>query len=776
MKTTPWRLFVDIQFMQTGAFHRGMGQHVRGLFKSIVLHTPPEIESIFFVYSSNLDRVNIEQFKDELNQLKPDVKLSFHSIETCSHDLSVTGEYDSVYVNNANVVTDFYDKHKLGDDYWFNPCPMQEPVVPALPLNENLRKGVLWYDLMPYLMHDHYFPDATTPHAHSYLSRINMLLDYDQILTISETSKQDLVRYISLDPNLITNTQGWVNTEIQGEGNLPKGVRGPFFLLNASPEPNKNALNAIKAFGIFNSSHGEKYQLVITSDYDRKLAEQASLYATNVHFIGHVSSEDLKCLYDQCEALFFPSLYEGLGLPPLEAINFGKKVVCADIPVLRESGADEAFYWCDPTSPDDMARALRESCASSQLSEDQMRVYADIKSRYSWDISAKLALDAMVACKSTPLASRRIAIVGPHPSSFSSIGKFMVEAYQFLYKHAKVDYFYDQGPSDRRHGHVRFCYLQASPHLLPVRQLVDNISDYDRIIYHMGNSDHHMVTYLLAHSHPDTLILHDTNLGGDGLSGQMLSNGFISKERLDLENKIETEYLKQPERFITSLVSSQKRVVTHSEFAANIVEEYDLNPKKSHAVRLQHPIQTIQYRTPKQFNRTLRFGIAGIVTDVKGVNSIEWLMDNTNNLEGAELYIFGFGFFADKTTLRELQDRYPNVHVAFDLTDLQFNNLLSSLDLLINYRETYKGEASRATLEAMRERVVPIVRKVGWFDELPDDAAYKLESIEDMPALIRSLLSGGDKTQKELHHKISAGQNLLLDEFDFQTYQKAITG
>lgn len=775
---TKWRLFVDVQFMQTGAFTRGMGQHVRGLFKSLILQTPPDLHDIYFVYSKNTDQVNINLFRDELLSLQPSINILFHGIDTRSHDLNKLGDYAEAYSHNEKKSSDFYERYRLGDDYWFIPCPMQEPTVPALPLDKQnrLRKGVLWYDLMPYLMHDHYFPNPSTPHALSYLSRINQLLEYDQVLTISESSKRDLVRYISLRPNDIFNTQGWVNTEIKGQGNVPDVVRAPFFLLNASPEPNKNALNAIKAFGIFNKRHKNKYQLVITSDYDQNLAEHVKEYAQNVCFTGHISSMDLKSLYDGCEALFFPSLYEGLGLPPLEAIQFNKKVVCADIPVLHESGAEQAFYWCDPLSTEDMARALDESIKTDSLSKMQEDTYQRIRSKYSWDISAKLALDAITKSKVRSAKGNKIAVVGPHPSSFSSIGKFIVEAYPELSRHAHVDYFYDQGPSDRRHGHVRFNYLQASKNLFPIENLIDKIDSYDKIIYHMGNSDHHMKTYLLAHAHPDVVVLHDTNLGGDGLSGQMLSHGYLSKERLDLENKVEVEYLQQPERFITSLISTQKTVVAHSDFAMNIVKNHLLSTAEVATIHLQHPIQTLDYAEPKRLERPLRFGIAGIVTDVKGVNSIEWLMNETNNLAGAELYIFGFGFFADKITLNDLRERYPNIHIEFDLTDLEFNNLLSSMDLLINYRATYKGEASRATLEAMRERVVPIVRKIGWFDELPDDCVYKLQSIEDMPPLINQLINGGEEELSNLRSKITAGQRLLADKFDFESYQRRILG
>lgn len=775
-----WRLFIDVQFMQTGAFYRGMGQHVRGLIKAALPQLPKEVESVHFIYSNQLPTEHIEFFQNELHSVASSTQLVFDGLDLTIHDLAKPGDYGRGLAYNQTVVDAYYADYRSGSDYWFVPCLMQEPVIPTMPEDPLLRTGVLWYDLMPYLMHDHYFPDHTTPHAYSYLSRINQLVGCDQILTISEASKRDLVRYLSLDPKDIANTQGWVNTDIQGQskGVLPPKIKAPFFLLNASPEPNKNALRAIKAFGIFNSRHGNKYQLVITSDYDQKLASHASDYAKHVHFVGHVSSEEMRALYDEAEALFFPSLYEGLGLPPLEAISFNKKVVCADIPVLHESGAGDAFYWCDPYSPEDMARALEESSKTKDLSQEQRKAYEAITERRSWEASAKLAIDAITAAKKAPRSDRRIAVVGPHPSSFSSIGKFIVEAYPYLSRHAQVDYYYDQGPSDQRHGHVKFCYLQVSPHLRPISELMQSLDTYDKVVYHMGNSDHHMVTYLLAHSHPDTLVLHDTNLGGDGLSGQMLSNGFLSRARLDMESRLEVEYLGQPERFIASLVSTQKQVVAHSEFAMNIVRDYNLKPKQAKPVRLQHPMQTLDYgEEAKQFaDRPLRLGIAGIVTDVKGVNSIEWLMERTRNLEGAELYIFGFGFFADKAVLRRLEERYPNVHVAFDLTDLAFNDLLASLDILINYRGVYKGEASRATLEAMRERVVPVVRKIGWFDELPDEAAFKITSIEEMPVLIRTLLDSPDRGQKAIQDKITAGQQLLAQEFGFDVYQKVIMG
>lgn len=777
MSTQGWTLFVDIQFMQTGAFGRGMGQHVRGLMKSLVARPTDGLQKVVYVYNQNLPIENIETFKQEMHGQSPVLSIEFNGRDFLQHDLQKAGDYDSVYAHNQRIVSAYFRKEATEKDFWFIACPMQEPVVPALPLKGvSIRTGVLWYDLMPYQMHDHYFSDPATPYAHSYLKRVGLLLEYDTVMTISDTSRADLARYISLDVTKVVNTRGAPNTEISGEGLLPKAVKKPFILLNTSAEPNKNAIRAIKAFGIFNEAVKNRYQLVITSHPSNEMLKQAEKYGGSIIFPGHISSADLKALYEQSELVFFPSLYEGLGLAGLEAIKFGKKVVCADIPMLREFNVDKAFYWCDPLDEDNMARKLNECIQSGvDLSREQRKVYADNQKIFNWEVSAQAVLECMAKTHKRNAPASKIAVVAPHPSSFSSIGKFAAEAYPYLTQFGEVDYYYDSGPSDRRHGKVRFHYLQASDRLRPIASLINKINKYDQVLYHMGNSDHHMLTYLLAHAKPRTLILHDTDLSGKGLSGQMLSNGFINQERLDVEKKIELDYLKQSERFITSLVSASPRVVTHSDYARDVVGAYLVDPQKVGVRRLEHPIHKIDYRQPKRFaERPLRYAIAGIVTEVKGTNAIEWLMEHTNGLRGAELNIFGFGFFADKQLLLSLQEKYANVHVQFDLSDFEFNNLLSSMDVLINYREVYKGEASRATLEAMRERVVPIVRNVGWFGELGEGVAYQLDNFESIAELINRLNSNRSAAEVELQQMIAAGQKVIEKQFGIDVYQRKV--
>lgn len=769
------QLFIDIQFLQTDAYGRGMGRYFAALFIEVLKQNPKD--SYHCLYSTNLSEDNIIEFQHELEAIPEPSSLHFKPLNLETHSFN-NGNYQAVHEHNKLVFTEYLEQHRKSNsqNIWLIPCLMQEPAVPAVPDHPDLIKTVIWYDLIPYLLYDHYFPNHASAYAKSYLKRLNLLPFVDHIYSISEASKNDLIEFMSIPDYKITTINGSINDQllIDDETELPKTVKQPYFLCPSSPEPSKNVLNTIKGFGKFNAKHNNKYQLVITSNYNEALAAEAHNYSKNVIFTGHVANNELRQLYKNSDGLLFGSSYEGLGLPILEAVNFGKKVVCSNILVFQELGGGEDFYWFEPTLPDSLAEALSLAVKTgAKLSEDQQKKYEAIKQRFTWSNSAKLILDSLNNLKPMAKKTKTVALVGPHPASFSTIGKVIAETFPYLVEQANVHYYYDSGPSDRRHGLVHFHYLQEYQHFYPIDRLANNAEAYNKIIYHMGSSDHHMKTYLVAHSYPDTLILHDTNLAGKGLSAQMLSNGYLSNDRLAIELKIETEFLRQPERFITSLVSSQPKVIAHSDYSAQVIKDYNLS-KKENIVKTNLPIHTLKFPEKPVQNTPIKLGIVGILAAVKGTDLIEWLFQETKGLKGCELSVFGFGFFANKSHLNDLSNQFPNLKVAFDLSDLDYKQALSELDVLINYRPVYHGETSRATQEAMRERVVPIVRNIGWFSELPDNVAYKLNDISEVLNIIKRLNTDTDKARKELEPMIDAGQKLLKKRFNFSQYIKEL--
>jgi glycosyltransferase involved in cell wall biosynthesis len=729
------------------------------------------------LYSKALPDENILDLQQKLAAKQLESRVHFQALDLQIHDFGAAN-YDDAYAHNLKICEDYITKTmpsgSKSKNVWLVPCLMQEPAVPVFPDTPRLLKALIWYDLIPYLLYDHYFKDQQTAYAWSYLKRLNLLPRVDHVFSISAASKNDLIGFLSKPEQAITNIRGSINHELVGPhgGTVPAGVKPPFFLCPASAEPSKNVLNTIKGFGEFNAAHQNAYQLVITSSYDEQLAQLAPTYAKNVIFTGHIGADQLQALYENSAALLFASTYEGLGLPILEAVHFRKKVICSDIFVFQEIEGGAAFYWCQPSVPTSIASALESSIATgAELSTEQKVVYERIERTYSWTRSAHLTLDTLERLEPKPRPTRTIAIVGPHPASFSTIGKVIGESYPYFADSVAVHYYFDSGPSDARHGFVHFHYLKAYEHLYPIDQLPERAKQYSKIIYHMGSSDHHMKTYLLTKAFPGTLVLHDTNLGGKGLAGQMISNAYLSTKRLSIELEIETGFLKKEERFITSLVSSQHKVITHSHFSAKVVKDYYLGEKEN-IVASNLPIATLPLPDKTITDAPIQLGMVGILAGVKGLDLIEWLFRETDGLQGCELNVFGFGFFANKRRLSELQRKYSNLKVAFDLSNLDYKALLSQLDVLINYRQTYYGETSRSTLESMRDRVVSVVRNIGWYSELPKATCFALDSLDDLPQLVRDFGDDPQKTRERLAPMIAAGQKLLRDKFNFADYIK----
>jgi glycosyltransferase involved in cell wall biosynthesis len=749
-----------------------MGKYFQGLFFSVLQASTPTTR-FTLIYTKHLPQTNINFFKKKLITKNLGRSVNFQQLDLKVHNFQ-KNNYDEAYKKNQEVISQFLTGRRDGESkqLWLIPCLMQEPTVPVIPRNPGVISLVIWYDLMPYLFNDHYFNNASLAYIHSYLKRINLLMHVDQIFAISLKSKSDLVEYISIPERRITVIDGSINESLlldpaQWPEDLPNA---PFYLCPASPEPNKNVLNTIIGFGIFNQKNKNKYQLLVTSKYDPSLAKEAHKYASKVIFLGHISDAELKWLYEECEGLLFASTYEGLGLPILEAVNFNKKVVCSDIAAFIEISGGKAFYWCNPQNPQSIADALELSEKTGPaLPKEDIPIYDAIKLRYTWENAADTFLrTASQVRKHQPSSSSTIAIVGPHPASFSAIGKFVAETLPYLLEQADVHYYFDSGPSDLRFGLTIFHYLKEYEHLYPIEKLAQSTIKYDKIIYHMGSSDHHMKTYLLSKKMPATIVLHDTNLGGKGLAGQMLSNGFISPERYKTEIAIETQFLDKPERFITTLVSSQEKIITHSKYAADLTHDYSLGVPK--IIQGNHPMSVLNEPKPLNKQGPIRIGLAGILSEVKGIDIIEWLFEETDRLRGCELYIFGFGYFIDKNRLFILGARYPNLNISLDIPNLQFQELLSSLDLIINYRLEYHGETSRTTLEAIRAQVVPIVRNIGWFSELPDNTCIKLDSIDELPLLINNMGQNIEKTRSQLAPIVKAGHKLLKESFQFDDY------
>lgn len=216
------------------------------------------------------------------------------------------------------------------------------------------------------------------------------------IITVSEFSKREILRcYPFLHPERIHVIYGAVDTERfrhQTSSATPSSSPAPFVLAVSSLDPRKNFSRLVQTFRHVNDSSlfiVGSHNRVFTDDIDEKRT------ATNIKYLGRVSDDELVRLYNQAVCFIFPSLYEGFGLPPLEAMACGCPVLVSDIPVLREVCGTAAQYF-NPLDSNDILRTITQYLAQADVIKEKMRQqgFANV-ARFSWQQSAKNLIEKL---------------------------------------------------------------------------------------------------------------------------------------------------------------------------------------------------------------------------------------------------------------------------------------------------------------------------------------------------------------------------------------------
>jgi glycosyltransferase involved in cell wall biosynthesis len=211
------------------------------------------------------------------------------------------------------------------------------------------------------------------------------------LFSVSETIKNDLVKCYNVSPAKISVTYNGIS-----EGMIArppdKGIAKEKIILSVgSFNKRKNHQSLIKAF--LGSEISSSYQLVIIGDRNRVFSDgdidEALLENTNIKICGHCDEPELICWYQKAEIIASVSLYEGFGIPLLEGLYYGCKILCSDIPVYRELFAEYAVF-CDPGNINDIIDNLSRVVTTTTNSEHNANALLD---KYSYHNSAKTMLD-----------------------------------------------------------------------------------------------------------------------------------------------------------------------------------------------------------------------------------------------------------------------------------------------------------------------------------------------------------------------------------------------
>lgn len=231
------------------------------------------------------------------------------------------------------------------------------------------------------------------------------------ILVPSESTRDDLVaRLPGTAPRVRVVPEGVGPPFGPGVPDDPRAEAAPYLLCVGNRKPHKNLAASVEAFALLRAER-PSLRLVIAgrsyAGWERVLARAEALgVGRAVIQRDDVSDEELRGLYAGCEALLFPSLYEGFGLPVLEAMACGAPVVASDRSSLPEVVGD-AGLLVDPLQPRAIADAVRRLWSDPELRRGLVRRGTERAARFSWDTTARLTLDALhgVATAGAPRAA-----------------------------------------------------------------------------------------------------------------------------------------------------------------------------------------------------------------------------------------------------------------------------------------------------------------------------------------------------------------------------------
>lgn len=177
---------------------------------------------------------------------------------------------------------------------------------------------------------------------------------------------------------------------------------GKYFLSVGKMEPRKNLNRLVEAFAQFKQRpHTDEYSLVIVGPKGWDV-ESSTLDHKDVHLLGNVPDEHLSQLYTHATAFAYVSLYEGFGIPPLEAMHAGTPVILSNTSSLAEIGTAESALYVDPLSVEAISSAMHTVIQDQALRERMISQGKLNAQKYTWSCYLDILFDTLEGVKDHP--------------------------------------------------------------------------------------------------------------------------------------------------------------------------------------------------------------------------------------------------------------------------------------------------------------------------------------------------------------------------------------
>ena len=791
------RIAIDMQGAQSESRYRGIGRYTISLAKAIVNNKgghevilvlsglfPETIDTICAEFNGLLPRENIRVWfaPGQTKELEPENNWRRESAEILREAFLLNLNLDIILVMSLfeGFVDDVITSIKKFD--------VATPIA------------VILYDLIPFADKKTYLGTNHLYNQH-YLRKIEYFKKADLYLAISENSAKDAKSLLNIDKARIVNI-GAACGEIFRPDALPGDERNiilnkfkiikPFIMYTGDMEGRKNIDRLVNAYTKLSADIKNKHQLVLVGKIsNERIADfieegkKAGISEDELIFTGYVNDYELVALYSLCSLFVFPSLHEGFGLPPLEAMSCGAPVIGAMGTATSEViGLSDALF--DPLSVNSMVEKMSQVLNDVILKDKLIEHGISQAKNFSWDNSAKkaiLALEKLAAEKTSnsviisSIGKPKLAYISPLPPERSGISDYSAEILRHLSAYYGIEIIVDQ-------DEVTDAWINENYKKRTVSWFNDNANNFDRILYHFGNSYFHKHMFNLLERFPGVVVLHDFFLYDvyrwmdevyyshniSLIDVIYKSHGFKAvKEYLNNKDSLSKYPLN------INIIENSVGIIGHSNYLSKLLEQwYGKNSLEDFAL-----VPFLKEAAPKIIINEAK-GTLNIESDCFVICSFGFIDNVKLNIELLNAFLNSklslnekcFLFFVGENQggdyginianiIREsgLENR---IRITGYVEPMVYKQYLSASDMAIQLRRFSKGETSAAVFDCMSFGIPTIVSTNGSIGEIPKDCAFFLPEKFDDKTLVNAIEKLYDN--KELRHTLGKKTREFVNE------------
>jgi glycosyltransferase involved in cell wall biosynthesis len=631
------------------------------------------------------------------------------------------------------------------------------------------------YDIIPLIFHDHYL--ITRAERANYGDRLRCLLAADGVLAISKATAADLRSVVGEPLPKLTVLGGASDPAFASPPDVecehaPEqlreelGLAKEFILYVGGFDWRKNLKGAMESFAGLPSTLRQQLDLVIVCQLIPEHRRQVEAWGRELGITGelrlpgYVTDHQLRGLYRLCRVFFFPSIYEGLGFPVLEALRCGASVVASNRAGVPEV-AQPVARLVDPEKSADATEALLAALREERAEQRRHRI--EHACRFTWAGIAERAAEALEVKgpRAAAWRRRRIAWVSPLPPAMTGIADYSAELVEGLSDQFDIELVVD--PAERSVAPaLAGSHLVLSADEVPARH---QARPYDLFIYHVGNHHHHAYMVRLMHQFAGLVVLHDYYLGGlvwaamqqggwpVGLADDLELEGKARLAADYREERIGVEEILHQVALNQRILSWAEAVVVHSGWAEQRLQSRFAIP----VVRL--PLVASVPRLLPQAEERRRLGLAddafivatlGFVERTKCIESLFRAVAALDQpiRDQIRILVVGRAEPEQEKGLRALADRL-GIRSAIQFMGRvpldDFAAYARAADVCVQLRYPSRGEISAALLRALGAGAACVISNHGSMAEIPDGVVLKVRppehDVADVTAALTQLYS-----------------------------------